>query len=253
MLPGDAAWFEHLAWSPGGAWLASASGRYLRLWRADGSPVARSGAHASAVTGLAWCGDDEVATACYGQVAFLDPATALPRQTLAWKGSLISLAVSPDRAIVACGSQDRSVHFWRRASGEDSQMFGYPGKPTALAFDHRSRLLATSGADYVTVWSFAGRGPEGTRPGLLDAHAGQVSALAFAHRGPRLASADRAGLVLLWDLDDQGNGDAIAIATAPTSAAVETLAWHPADRALAVADAEGGVGLWTVAAARSRG
>lgn len=250
-LPGDAAWVEHLAWSPGGTCLASTSGRFVRLWDADGTPRARSEAYPSAVSDLAWCGDNEVASACYGRVAFLDAATGLVRETLAWKGSLISLSVSPNGAIVACGSQDRTVHFWRRASGEDSMMSGYPAKPAALAFDHSSRLLATSGADYVTVWSFAGTGPEGSRPGLLDSHEGRVSALAFAHRGTRLASADREGLVLLWDLDDRGEGRPIG--AAPATAAVETLAWHPGDGSLAAADADGGVILLTITDPRPLG
>lgn len=244
VLPGDAAWVEHLAWSPGGTRLASASGRRVRLWDPRGAPLPCSEAHASSVSGLAWCGDDEIASACYGAVTFRDAATGAPRETLEWKGSLIALAVSPDQAIVACGSQDRTVHFWRRQTGEDSQMSGYPAKPAALAFDCRSLLLATSGADYVTVWSFAGGGPEGTRPGLLFDHEDQVSALSFARSRPRLASADRAGLVLLWDLDDSGEGHPIGAASA--TAAVETLAWHPADAALAAADAAGQVSLWQI-------
>lgn len=247
-LPGDTAWVEHLAWSPGGNSLASASGRVLRLWHADGTPLAQCDAHVSAVSGLAWCGEAEIASACYGRVTFWQTSTGRPRETLDWKGSLISLVVSPDGAIVACGSQDRSVHFWRRYSGEDSMMSGYPAKPAVLAFDHRSRLLATSGADHVTVWSFAGAGPEGTRPGLLDAHEGQVSALAFAASRPRLAAADRAGLVLLWDIDDRGEGRAVG--AAPATAAVEALAWHPDDRTLAAADAAGAVSLWRVGDAR---
>jgi YD repeat-containing protein len=244
-FPGDAAWVEHLAWSPAGTSLASASGRVLRMWGADGTPLARCDAHASAVSGLAWCSEAEIATACYGRVTFWETTTGRPRETLDWKGSLISLVVSPDGAIVACGSQDRTVHFWRRHSGEDSMMSGYPAKPAVLAFDRRSRLLATSGADYVTVWSFAGAGPEGTKPGLLEAHEGQVSALAFAAARPWLAAGDRAGLILLWDLDDSGEGRPIGAASA--TGAVETLTWHPSDTALAIADAAGGVSLWSVA------
>lgn len=248
-LPGDGAWIEHLAWSPGGVRLASASGRHVRLWDADGRPLAHSEAHASVISGLAWCGDDEIASACYGRVAFLNPDTGQARENLAWKGSLISLVISPDGAIVACGSQDRTVHFWRRPTGQDSQMSGYPAKPAALAFDHRSQLLATSGADYVTVWSFAGDGPEGTRPELLDAHEGQVSALSFAPQHPRLASADRGGLVMLWDFDHRGRGRPIGAATA--TAGVEALVWHPSGDALAAIDAAGGVSLWSVAASLS--
>lgn len=244
VLSGDAAWVEYLAWSPGGTRLASASGRHLRLWDADGALLFRSQAQASAVSGLAWCSDDEIASACYGGVTFRDASTGEPGATLEWKGSLISLAVSPDGTIVACGSQDRTVHFWRRETGADSMMSGYPAKPAALAFDHESRLLATSGAHYVTVWSFTGDGPEGTIPGLLDAHEGQVTALGFARSRPRLASADRTGLVLLWDLDERGHGRPIGAASA--DAGVEALAWRPGDSALAAADTAGGVRLWHV-------
>jgi len=85
-------------------------------------------------------------------------------------------------------------------------MSGYPCKPAALAFDSSARLLATSGADYVTVWSFAGAGPEGTTPGLLEGHSEPITHLAFAHEGPRLATGAADGLVLVWDLDADGHG-----------------------------------------------
>ena len=35
--------------------------------------------------------------------------------------------IKPDGDIVACGSQDNSVHFWRRSTGMDAEMTGYPG------------------------------------------------------------------------------------------------------------------------------
>ncbi len=145
ILTGDAAWVEHLAWSASGDWLASASGRHLRIWTPEGELVARTSAHASAVSGIHWCGDEEIASACYGRVSFWNPANGDLRERLDWKGSLISLAVSSDGAIVACGSQDRTVHFWRRRSGEDSMMSGYPYKPAAIDFDWSARLLATPG------------------------------------------------------------------------------------------------------------
>ena len=60
----------------------------------------------------------------------------------------------PDGDIVACGSQDNTVHFWRRSSGKDSMMSGYAGKPSALALSASGILLATGGGQDVTVWSF---------------------------------------------------------------------------------------------------
>ena len=40
-------------------------------------------------------------------------------------------------------------------------MTGYPGKPSHLSFDDSGKLLATSGSERITVWSFVENGPEG--------------------------------------------------------------------------------------------
>lgn len=247
ILTGDAAWVEHLAWSPSGHRLASASGRHLRIWTPEGELVARTSAHASAISGIHWCGEEEIASACYGRVSFWDPSSGGLRERFDWKGSLIALAVSPDGAVVACGSQDRTVHFWRRRSGEDSMMTGYPYKPAAIAFDPGARLLATSGADYATVWSFSDAGPEGSSPELLEGHSEPITDLCFAHARPRLATGAADGLVLIWDLDAEGRGRLVG--GAPATAPVERLAWRGDDKALAAIDTAGGVTVWHSAGA----
>lgn len=249
LLTGDAAWVEHLAWSASGDWLASASGRHLRIWTLEGELVARTPAHASAISGIHWCGEEEIASACYGRVSFWDPASGDLREQLDWKGSLISLAVSPDGAIVACGSQDRTVHFWRRRSGEDSMMSGYPYKPAAIDFDASARLLATSGAEYATVWSFSGARPEGSTPEILEGHSEPITHLCFAHVRRRLATGAADSLVLIWDLDAEGRGRLVG--GAPATAPVERLAWRGDDQALAAIDAAGGVTVWHLAGAAS--
>ena len=129
---------------------------------------------------------------------FFEGANGKVGQQLEWKGSLVSMVLSSDGDVVACGSQDNSVHFWRRSSGQDSMMSGYAGKPSALAFDDSATLLATGGGEAVTVWSFEGLGPEGTRPGVLELHTGTVTRLAFARRSMRLASGGRDGVVAVW-------------------------------------------------------
>jgi WD40 repeat protein len=177
-------------------------------------------------------------------VTFFDASTGAHRQELEWKGSLVSMVLSPDGDIVACGSQDNSVHFWRRSTGEDSMMSGYPGKPSALAFDATGTLLATGGGKAVTVWSFQRGGPEGTRPGVLQLHVQPVSTLAFARRGMRLASGGRDGAVVVWSL--QGNGQGDPIGAALVTDAVAELYWRPDGRALAALDAQGGVTVWRV-------
>ena len=237
-------WVENVAWSPDGQWLAASCSRQVRAYGVDGAEVWRSDDHPSTVSAIAWSSAGELATTCYGRVTFFDAPTGELRQKLEWQGSLVSMVLSPDGDIVACGSQDNSVHFWRRSTERDSMMSGYPAKPSALAFDDTGTLLATGGGEAVTVWSFRGDGPEGTRPGVLEHHVQPVTALAFARRGMRLASAARDGAVVVWSL--QGDGEGHPIGTAILAGIGAELYWRPDGRALAALDAQGGVTAWRI-------
>ncbi|MYE22573.1 MAG: hypothetical protein F4Y01_01275 [Gammaproteobacteria bacterium] len=239
-----AAWVENVAWSPDGQRLAASCSRQVRTYRANGTEAWHTDAHPSTVSALSWSRAEELATACYGRVAFFDASTGELRQKLEWKGSLVSMALSPDGDVVACGSQDNSVHFWRRSTEEDSMMSGYTGKPSALVFDGTGTLLATSGGHSVTVWSFEGSGPEGSRPGILDLHIQPVTTLAFARRKLRLASGGRDGGVVVWSLRRNGEGGPIGAAV--VDSVVSELHWRPDGRALAALDARGGVTVWRV-------
>ena len=121
---------------------------------------------------------------------------------------------------------------------------GYPGKPSALAFDNTGTLLATGGGESVTVWSFQGDGPEGTRPGFLNLHIQPVTTLAFARRKLRLASGGRDGGVVVWSLRKNGEGGPIGAAV--VAGVVSELHWRQDGRALAALDARGGVTVWRV-------
>jgi WD40 repeat protein len=157
---GGSAWVDHVVWAPAGGRLATAAGRSVRVWTEHGEPLVECEPLASSVTGLAWRSDGTgLAACCYGGVHILPFVPGAKTRHLEWKGSLISLAWSPDAKIIACGSQDTSIHFWRLASGQDSTMSGYRFKPKALAWDSESKLLATSGDSAITVWDFAARAP----------------------------------------------------------------------------------------------
>ena len=206
-------WVENVAWSLDGQWLAASCSRQVKVYGADGGEAWCSDDHPSTVSAIAWSGAGELATACYGRVTFFDATTGEARQKLQWKGSLVSMALSPDGDVVACGSQDKSVHFWRRSTEQDSMMSGYRGKPSVLAFDDAGAFLATSGSDSVTVWRFQGGGPEGTRPGILELHVEPVTSLTFARNSLRLASGGRDGTVVVWLLQKDGEGSPIGVAT----------------------------------------
>ena len=244
-------WVEHLAWSPDGQRLAASCSRQVYVYDADGEEVWRSDDHPSTVSAIAWSSVRELATACYGRASFFNAATGNLRQKLEWQGSLVSMVLSPDGGIVVCGSQDNSVHFWRRSTGQDSEMFGYPGKPSALAFDDTGTLLATSGGYAVTVWSFRKKGPEGTRPGVLEFHTESVTTLAFAPGAMRLASGGRDGAVVVWSLQRSGKG--ASIGAEDVGAAVSKLYWRPDGGGLAALDARGGVMVWRIEPTKGRG
>ena len=74
-----------------------------------GSEKWRSEDHPSTVSAIAWSGEKELATACYGSVNFYEIEKKTVSQKLEWQGSLVSMVLSPDGEIVACGSQDNSA------------------------------------------------------------------------------------------------------------------------------------------------
>lgn len=240
---GSRPWVEQVAWAPAGERIATAAGRTVRVWSASGELLLEPDALASTVTSLVWRGDGTaVAATCYGGAHVWPFVEGAKSRHLPWQGSLISAAFSPDGRVLACGSQDKTVHFWRLSRGQDSEMSGYPFKPKALAWDFESKLLATGGDKAVTLWDFRGKGPEGTTPRQLDAHQGLCSCLAFHPHKGLLASGSQDTSVLLWEprrgtrplrfafLEDEITG----------------LAWHPKDDLLLGADASGTVSLWPV-------
>ncbi len=237
-------WVENVAWSSDGQLLAASISRRVHVFNTQGQEIWRSEDHPSTVSTIAWSNSEELATACYGRVSFFNATTGELGQKLEWQGSLVSMVLSSDGNIVACGSQDNSVHFWRRDTGQDSQMRGYSGKPSALAFDDSNTLLATGGGPSVTVWSFQGEGPEGTRPGELDIHAQAITTLSFARRKKRLASGARDGAVVVWDLQSDGHGRGAGAAI--VGHLIAGLAWRPDGRGLAAFDASGGITVWRV-------
>ena len=243
-------WVENVSWSPDGQLLAASCSRQVSAYGADGAEVWRSDDHPSTVSAISWSSTDELATACYGRVSFFNPSTGSLRQKMEWQGSLVSMVLSPNGDIVVCGSQDNTVHFWRRSTEQDSMMSGYPGKPSALAFDSAGTLLATGGGEAVTVWSFRGKGPEGTRPGVLEFHQESITTLTFAPGVRRLASGARDGAVVVWSLQKNGNGSPIG--AEDVGDLVAELYWRPDGDGLAALDARGGVTFWRIGPVKGR-
>ena len=237
-------WIENLSWSKDGEMLAVSCSKAVYVYNNEGNEIWKSDNHNSTVSNLAWTINKELATSCYGKVSFFDGVSGKIKQKLEWKGSLISMVLSPNSDVVVCGSQDNTIHFWRRSKEQDSMMSGYPLKPSALSFDETGSYLATGGSEEVTVWSFKGNGPEGTSPLSLKLHTKPITSLAFANRGMVLASGSRDGTVVLWDLKSENEENGLSETS--VSDAVSKLYWSPDDKALAGLDRQGGVTVWNV-------
>jgi WD40 repeat protein len=230
-LAGGTAWVEHLAWSPSGQILASAAGRHLRLWSRGGELLQSYPPQNSTIADLAWKpGQEQLAVATYGTLRLFDPQKADFLREFTWKGSILTLAWSPDGRFIATGDQDSTVHFWYEESGEDLQMWGYATKVRELAWNASSRYLATGGGLEVVIWDCR-TSPAGTKPQMLTGHAAFVSALAYQGQGDILASGDEKGGLLLWQPESSDK----ALYKAKLSGKVSQLCWSPDHQGVAAA------------------
>ncbi|UJL30769.1 WD40 repeat domain-containing protein [Mycolicibacterium sp. jd] len=191
-------WCAALAWSFDGARLAAGIGRSTVVLKADGAELVRR-ERGSTVTAVDWI-NRRVASAAYGGVHVHHVAQGASEDILPFTGSLLAMAISPDRRWAASGNQDATLHVWRVGKqGEELQMSGYPTKITALAFSPDSTLLASGGGTDVTVWDFSGAGPRGSTPRILAAHDEVVTSVAWSRSGRFLAAVSDDGRVAVWE------------------------------------------------------
>jgi WD40 repeat protein len=244
-LDGGAAWVERVVWSPDGHLLAAGAGRKVRVWDLTGNLVRELPPQAGTITDLAWRpGTNHLTTLAYGAATVFDPLAGVePVRLFAWKGSPLRLAWSPDGKVLAHGNQDSTVHFWYYESGVDLQMWGYATKVRELAWDFTSRYLATGGGLVVCIWDCGGpKGPEGTKPQMLEGHEDNLTAVAYQSRGYLLASAASDGQVLLWQPANRKETKVGEFKFDEGEASV--VAWSPDDKSLAAGSGTGTVAVF---------
>ncbi|MGV0807416.1 WD40 repeat domain-containing protein [Mycolicibacterium setense] len=226
-------WCSSVAWSADGSRLAAGVGRTGMILDADANELFTA-ERDSTVTAVAWI-NRRIATAAYGGVHVYHASAGAARDILPFTGSLLALAISPDRRWAASGNQDATLHVWRvgRNRGE-LEMSGYPTKISTLAFSPDSALLASGGGRDVTVWDFTGPGPRGRTPRLLRAHEVTVTAVAWSPDGELLASAAGDGRVGVWEARRGVPGHPMAAMDSLSEQSPATaIGWDAAGRLLA--------------------
>lgn len=242
-LPGGNGWVSHLQWTPDGKRLATAAGKSVKLWNEQGTALQQWTASAG-INGLAFNAVGGLLAATSGAAAMLwRTADGGLDRTLKWVSTLINAHWSSDGKVLAAGSIDKSVHFWRAGAWLDSKMGGYAKKPAALAWSADSRHLATTGEDAIIVWSFSGKGPEGSKPMQLLHHLRAPEVLVAHPKKPLLLSGSPDKTLVLWDLKA---GEAPQ-GFATMSAAISGLAFHPTLPLAYATDADGQLAAYRIA------
>ena len=161
-LPGR--WIDAVATSRASGLIAFAAGRDVHVRDVADAAFSRTFAHEKSVADLAFEPKGRrLAAATYGGVwLWYARIEAQKPGKLAWDGSHVACVWSPDGKFLISAMQENQLHGWRVADEKNMRMGGYPAKPKSLAFLNKGALMATSGANGVVVWPFAGAtGPMG--------------------------------------------------------------------------------------------
>ena len=238
LRPGTA-WTDHLAYSPDGKFLATATGKVVSLWDEAGELAHEFEPQAATIAALSWDKPGrDLAAATQGAVCIhrVEPPQFTQRR-YPWPAACLTASFSPNGKVLASGTQDGTVHFWNLTTGKDSQMRGYGSKVTLTDWSANSRYLATAAGNDVIVWDFGGKGPEGSAPLEFKGHTERVSALAFQPNGPWLVSAGRDWRLSLW----QPGQEKVAVDAHLTGGEITVLRWSPDGKRLAVGESKGRV------------
>jgi WD40 repeat protein len=232
-----------LAVSPSGGLRAAADGREVRLLDRAGETVGAATDHPSTVTGLAFNPKGKrLAVSHYGGATLrwtgkLDQGAT----KLEWRGSHIGITWSPDGTTVLTAMQEWELHGWRLTDRQTMSMAGYGAKVRSMDWLRRPMILATSGGDCVTAWSFTGGGPMGKPPLEVGSGLGRlVTSVAVHPKNPIVAAGFDEGQVIVCAPSRQ---EKVARLRWPDWERITALAWSRDGARLAVGTGAGVISL----------
>jgi WD40 repeat protein len=195
----------------------------------------------STVGGLAFAPKGlRLAVAHYNGATLWFPNMTATPEFFAWAGSHLSVTFSPDNKFLVTAMHEPALHGWRLADNRHMRMTGYPGRVRSMSWSADGKALATSGADAVIVWPFAGKdGPMGKEPAMLAPLQARVTMVACHPRQEILAAGYSDGTILMVRMSD----GAEILVRRNNGVAVSALGWNAGGTRLAFADEAGEGGL----------
>jgi len=243
-LPGK--WIDAVAASSASGLVAFAAGRDVHVRDTADPAFARAFAHERSVADLAFEPKGRrLAAATYGGVWLWYAKIAQQKpHVLKWAGSHVGLAWSPDGKFLMSAMQENQLHGWRLVDDKNLNMGGYPAKVKAMAFLAKGQMLATSGANGMVVWPFAGAsGPMGKQAAEVGFdETTLVARVAATPQGGRVAAGLEDGRVWACDLA----GQKLDMLKADKGPPITALAITADGARVAWGDEEGGAGVLRV-------
>lgn len=193
-----------------------------------------------------------IATARYGEVELLNPATKeVVRKLSGFTGKVNAVAFSPDgETVYAAGGEAGIVGIvrnWKTSDGSPLRSFeGHTDAAYALAVSPDGKFIATGAYDQkIRLWDTA----TGKEVALLKGHNGAVNGLSFRPDGKVLASASADRTVKLWSIP---NGQRLDTLSQPTKE--QTSVVFSADgKTLFAAGGDNRIRVWAISAAAKEG
>jgi WD40 repeat protein len=248
VLRGHSDWVYHVAWSPNGQRLATASvDQTGRIWDAEtGSELVVLRGHDDEVWGVAWSSDGQrLATASVDQTGRIwDAETGSELVVLRGHDDEVrGVAWSPDGRLLATASGDWTARIWDAETSADlAALRGHNAWVLGVVWAPRGQRLATASFDRTArIWD----AETGSALVVLRGHDSSVRGVAWSPDGQRLATGSRDRTARIWDVETgnelvtlHGHDDQIrGVAWSPDG---QRLLTGSADRTARIWDAETG-------------